>query len=51
VKGGIFKITTGGEFRVWGPPSGAIEDNNQLAAGLVMMLPLMYRLFTQTQKN
>lgn len=51
LKGGIFTITTGGEFRVWGPPSSAIEDNNHLAVGLVMMLPLMYWLFTQTQKK
>ncbi len=51
LKGGIFTITTGGEFRVWGPPSSAIEDNNHLAVGLVMLLPLMYWLFTQTQKK
>lgn len=51
LKGGIFTITTGGEDRVWGPPDSAIQDNNHLAVGLVMMLPLMYWLFTQTQKK
>ena len=51
LKGGVFTLTTGGEFLVWGPPESAIQDNNHLAVGLVMMLPLMYWLFTQTQKK
>lgn len=51
LKGGIFTIRTGGESLVWGPPESAIGDNNHLAVGLVMMLPLMYWLFTETQKK
>ncbi len=41
VKGGIFTIATGGESRVWGPPGGFIEGNNEVALALVMALPLM----------
>lgn len=41
VKGGIFTITSGGGSRVWGPPGGFIEGNNELALALVMTIPLM----------
>lgn len=41
VKGGLFAILTGGEYRVSGPPESFIEDNNSLALALVMILPLM----------
>ncbi len=40
-KGGIFTITTGGNYRVWGPPTSFIEGNNELALALVMTIPLM----------
>lgn len=41
LKGGIFAILTGGEYRVSGPPESFIEDNNSLALALIMILPLM----------
>lgn len=41
IKGGVFAILTGGEYRVSGPPESFIEDNNSLALALVMILPLM----------
>ena len=41
LRGGIFTILTGGNYRVWGPPDSFIEDNNQLALALIMLLPLM----------
>lgn len=44
VKGGVFTLLTGGEHRVWGPPGGFIEDNNELAVALVMIIPLIYYL-------
>lgn len=47
-KGGIFTITTGGSFRVWGPPGTFIEGNNELALALVTCIPLMYYLSTTT---
>lgn len=40
VKGGVFTFASGGGFRVYGPPGSFIEDNNQMALALVMMIPL-----------
>lgn len=42
IKGGIFTIMTGGSGRVWGPPGGLLQGNNELAVGLVMVLPFLY---------
>lgn len=50
LKGGVFTIATGGEDLVWGPVASAIQDNNHLAVGLVMMLPMMYWLYTDAKK-
>jgi probable O-glycosylation ligase (exosortase A-associated) len=42
VKGGIFTLLVGGEYRVWGPPGRSyISDNNSIAVALVMTIPLM----------
>ena len=41
LKGGIFTLTSGGSFRVWGPPGSFIEDNNEFALALVMTIPLL----------
>jgi putative inorganic carbon (HCO3(-)) transporter len=50
IKGGIFTVMTGGGFHVWGPP-GLLEGNNELAVGLVMMVPMFYFLRqTETRK-
>jgi probable O-glycosylation ligase (exosortase A-associated) len=40
VKGGIFSVMTGGQWRVWGPPDSFIADNNAYALALVMVVPL-----------
>lgn len=48
-KGGVFTILTGGEARVWGPPQSFIESNNQLALALIMTVPLMLYLRSQTE--
>lgn len=40
-KGGIFTIATGGGARVWGPPGGFFEGNNELAVATVMIIPLL----------
>lgn len=50
IKGGVFTILTGGEARVWGPPGGMIQGNNELAVALTMMMPMMYYL-RQTEAN
>ena len=44
VKGGIFTLATGGTYRVWGPPSSMLEENNALAVALLTVLPLFYYL-------
>ncbi|MDT3680096.1 MAG: putative O-glycosylation ligase, exosortase A system-associated [Burkholderiaceae bacterium] len=44
IKGGLFTLVSGGAERVWGPPGGFIEGNNELALALVMVIPLMYYL-------
>jgi len=41
LKGGFFTISTGGNARVWGPPGGFIEGNNEIAVALIMAIPLM----------
>lgn len=51
LKGGVFTLMHGGEFLVWGPMASAIQDNNHLAVGLVMMLPMMYWLYTDAKKR
>jgi probable O-glycosylation ligase (exosortase A-associated) len=49
VKGGLFTLATGGNYRVWGPPGGFIEGNNELALALVMAIPLMNYLRLSTE--
>ncbi|ARU56177.1 O-antigen polymerase family protein [Oleiphilus messinensis] len=51
IKGGIFTITSGGGERVWGPPGGFFEGNNELALTLLMALPLMFYLIQITQNK
>jgi probable O-glycosylation ligase (exosortase A-associated) len=49
VKGGGFAIVTAGAYRVSGPPDSFIGDNNALALALVMVLPLMWYLWSQSR--
>lgn len=50
-KGGVFTLLTGGSFRVYGPPSSFIEENNALAIATLMVIPLMvYLRSTLTKK-
>ena len=48
VKGGIFTVLTGGAHRVWGPSTSYISENNALAVATLMIIPLMYYLYTVT---
>ncbi|MDE2091943.1 MAG: putative O-glycosylation ligase, exosortase A system-associated [Gammaproteobacteria bacterium] len=41
LKGGIFTLLNGGNYRVYGPPASFIADNNDLAQALCMILPLI----------
>lgn len=49
VRGGIFTILTGGNYRVWGPPGSFIADNNTIGLALTMILPLMRYLQLRTE--
>lgn len=45
VKGGVFTILHGGNFRVWGPPDSALEGNNEIALALIITVPLIYYFY------
>ena len=50
VKGGVFTLITGGNYRVWGP-GGFVAENNALALALIMIIPLMrYLQLQQTRR-
>lgn len=51
VKGGIHTVMTGGGGRVWGPPDSDLYDTNDLAVGLLVVLPLFLYLRGQTNKR
>jgi probable O-glycosylation ligase (exosortase A-associated) len=50
VKGGIWTLLTGGGGRVWGPPGGLLNGNNELAVALVMLVPFLYYLHQMAKK-
>lgn len=50
IKGGLFTLSTGGAYRVWGPPNSLIFGNNELAVALIMAVPLLYYLSLQTDR-
>ena len=41
LKGGVFTFVNNGSERVWGPPGGFIEGNNEIGLAFVMAIPLM----------
>lgn len=49
LKGGLFSLATGGSYRVWGPDGSYIGENNALAVALVMTVPILWYLRSQTQ--
>ncbi len=48
IKGGAFTLLSGGGGRIYGPPSTMIGDNNHLAVGLLVAMPLMNFLRLQS---
>jgi len=42
IKGGIATITSGGSTRIWGPPGGFFEGNNELGLTLLVAMPIIY---------
>jgi putative inorganic carbon (HCO3(-)) transporter len=51
IKGGIFTITSGGHFRVWGPTGTFIDGNNEIALALIMVIPLVRYLQVATNQK
>lgn len=51
VKGGLFTIVTGGHYTVFGPGSSVVAENNALATGLVVIIPLMVHLYEQCRSR
>ncbi|HEV2608910.1 MAG TPA: putative O-glycosylation ligase, exosortase A system-associated [Noviherbaspirillum sp.] len=51
VKGGIFTVMSGGQYRVWGPADTFIGGNNEIALALIMVIPLMHYLQIMTEKK
>lgn len=49
LKGGVFTILTGGQARVWGPPTSMISDNNHLAIATAAVIPILNYLRLQTR--
>lgn len=45
VKGGVFALATGFNYKVSGPDGSFISENNTIALALLMVIPLMYFLF------
>ena len=45
-KGGLFTLITAGAFHVWGPSETFISENNSIGLALVMVLPLMWYMYT-----
>lgn len=44
LKGGLFTLASGGNFRVYGPDGSYIAENNSMALALVTVLPLIWYL-------
>jgi probable O-glycosylation ligase (exosortase A-associated) len=51
VKGGLFVLSTGGNYIVFGPPDHFMEANNGLAIALLMMLPVAWFLGTEASNK
>ena len=51
IKGGLFSVFTGGEFRVWGPAGSFIEGNNEIGLAMTMVAPLIWYLYLVTKKK
>ena len=51
LKGTIFGILTGGNFRVWGPPKSFIADNNDFGLALNMIIPMLFFLGRDEQNR
>lgn len=51
LKGGIFVVSSGGNYRVYGPDGSYIAENNGMALALVTVLPLLWYLRNAATKK
>ncbi|MDE1464615.1 putative O-glycosylation ligase, exosortase A system-associated [Spartinivicinus poritis] len=51
IKGGLFSILSGMQYRVWGPPGSVITGNNELGIALLMVIPLFVYLFSTSSNK
>lgn len=51
VKGGLFVLASGGNFKVYGPDGSYIAENNSMALALVATLPLIWYLRNQVRNK
>jgi putative inorganic carbon (hco3(-)) transporter len=51
IKGTVFGILTGGNFRVWGPPKSFVADNNDFGLALNMIIPMLFFLARDEQNR
>jgi probable O-glycosylation ligase (exosortase A-associated) len=51
LKGGLFTLASGGNYRVLGPDGSYIAENNSLALALVMTVPIVWYLRMQVEKR
>ena len=51
LKGGIFVLSSGGNYRVYGPDGSYIAENNSMALALVTTLPLIWYLRGQVKNK
>jgi len=49
LKGGVFALATGFQYRVWGPPNSFYGGNNEIALALNMTLPLLLLFARETE--
>jgi putative inorganic carbon (HCO3(-)) transporter len=51
IKGGLFTLAKGAQYRVYGPPGSFIEENNALALATIMTIPLLYYGFLRAPRH
>jgi probable O-glycosylation ligase (exosortase A-associated) len=51
VKGAIFGVLTGGQYKIWGPPESYLSDNNDVGIAMVMLTPLCFLVKDMVKKK
>src|SRR6266571_1001135 len=51
IKGGVFTISSGGDYRIWGPEGTFIAGNNEVALAFITIIPVFYYLFLNSSNK